>query len=43
MDKKEMAEVFERFLNETGNYYRFKEFVEEQGYYMAEFLMLEED
>ena len=31
MTKKEMAEVFGLFLKETGNYYRFKSFVEGMG------------
>lgn len=39
MTKKEMAEVFGLFLKETGNYYRFRAFVEGMGYYMAEFMI----
>lgn len=43
MTKKEMAEVFGLFLKETGNYYRFKAFVEGMGYYVAEFMIQEEE
>ncbi|WP_286471529.1 hypothetical protein [Parabacteroides goldsteinii] len=43
MTKKEMAEVFGLFLKETGSYYSFKSFVEGMGYYMAEFMIQEEE
>ena len=38
----EMADVFSRFLDEQGMYFRFKKFLHDQGYSMSEFGM-EED
>ena len=32
MDKAELIKLFEQFLNETGNWYNFRDFVENQGY-----------
>lgn len=32
MDKEILIELFERFLNEAGIWYNFKDFVEKQGY-----------
>jgi hypothetical protein len=36
IDKEELISVFEQFLNETGSWYNFKEFVEKQGYTVEE-------
>lgn len=36
MSKEEIAELFEQFLNETGNWYNFKSFIEKQGYTLEE-------
>lgn len=36
INKEELIQVFEQFLNETGNWYNFKEFVEKQGYTIEE-------
>lgn len=43
MSKEEIVEVFEQFLNETGNWYHFKEFVEKQGYTLEELGFKDED
>lgn len=36
MDREELVQIFDRFLNETGNWNKFEEWLEEQGYSMEE-------
>lgn len=36
MEKKELIELFEQFLNEHGQWYSFKDWVEDQGYTIEE-------
>ena len=36
IDKKELIQIFEQFLNETGNWYRFTDFAEKEGYTIEE-------
>lgn len=43
MSKEEIAELFEQFLNETGQWYNFKEFIESQGYNLEELGFKDED
>jgi len=39
LDKEQLAEEFENFLNESGQWQNFKEWIEEQGYEVADFGM----
>jgi hypothetical protein len=42
MDKEELIELFDRYLNEIGKYYSFQEWIEKQGYSMSELGFKEE-
>jgi len=41
LELEEIIRVFTDFLNESGNYYSFKDFIEKQGYTLEEFGMEE--
>lgn len=43
MSKEEIAELFEWFLNETGQWYNFKEFIKSRGYSLEELGFKDED
>ena len=43
MSKEEIAELFEQFLNETGGWYKFKFYIEKQGYTLEELGFTNED
>lgn len=43
MSKEEIAELFEQFLNEIGQWYNFKEFIESRGYNLEELGFQDED
>lgn len=42
LDKETILQVFEDFLNHTGQFYSFKDFIEKQGYTLEEFGMSED-
>ena len=42
MEKQEIIEIFSQFLNENGMFYQFKEFIESQGYSLAEMGLTED-
>ena len=42
LDKEQLAEEFENFLNENGMWQNFKSWVEEKGYEVADFGMEDE-
>jgi hypothetical protein len=42
LSKKEIGEIFVDFLNESGNWQNFKEFIEQKGYSLSE-LEIEDD
>jgi hypothetical protein len=37
LDKKQLAEEFENFLNESGQWQNFKGWIEDKGYELADF------
>ena len=43
MSKQEIAELFEEFLNENGQWHTFKNWLQERGYDLTDVCMTDED